>query len=462
MKPFTLSSIALSLGLAAAALSGSAGAHLGPVDPSFGDAGMRHYAFQAVNGGSNDQASVGCAAADGSFTVTGIASSANRLVTMRLQPNGSYDESYGTLGRVSVTLPGSPNDFVPGLCQPDGHMVMARASTAPNGEQNLQVLRVLKHSGQLDTQFGSGGIVNLDLDAEVVTPLGQQEMPLGVNALPNGDIAITGQAQVKDPGGERGFIVLLAANGSLKRARVFTTNISEYATTTVEAPDGRLWVFGKNGRNGGAYRLTLNRTTLEQEDILERTLPFYADATVSAGRAIDARTVVLAGAARYNVRGGGGSADRVQLFVFREESASVTELDTITLDGQPVTIDLAPGRQLITVLPGRRVLLGAQARPYNQMQHSGIYLGMAHIARDGQIYAETGFGATESSVIAFRPATPPCTGIPADHRVSRLTLWLGMPVLVGGVAIDCNRDENAEDYLVTRLRPDYLFADGWE
>ncbi|MCQ4167068.1 hypothetical protein [Tahibacter harae] len=459
MKPFTLSSIALSLGLTAAALGGSAGAHVGPLDPAFGDGGMRNYAFQAVNGGSNDQASVGCAAADGSFTVTGIASGENRLVTLRLKPDGDYDETYGAQGRVSVTLPGSPNDFVPGLCQPDGHMVMARASTAAGEEQNLQILRVLKHTGQLDPQFGSGGIVNLDLDAQVVTALGRQEMPLGVNALPNGDIAVTGQAQLQDSSEYRGFIVLLAANGSLKRARVFTTDISDNATTTVEAPDGRLWVFGQNGRNGGAYRLTLSRTTLEQEDILERPLPFSNSAVVGAGRALDARTVALAGAIRYNVRG--NSADRVLLFVFDEDSASVDELEPVTLDGQPVTIDLAPGRQLITVLPGRRVLLSGQIRPYSHMQHSGIYLGMAHVRRDGAIYTENGFGATESSVIAFRPATPPCAGTPPEHRVSRLTLWLGMPVLVGGVTPDCGAEANSEDYLVARMRPDYLFADGW-
>lgn len=461
MKEFPFSSIALSLGLAAAALSGSVGAHLGPVDPSFGDAGMRNYAFQAVNGGSNDRASVGCAAADGSFTVTGIASSENRLVTLRLRPNGDYDTSYGVQGRVSVTLPGSYNDFVPGLCQPDGHMVMARASTAPNDEQNLQILRVLKHTGQLDPQFGSGGIVNLDLDAEVVTALGQQEMPLGVNALPNGDIAITGQAQLQDASERRGFIVLLAANGSLKRARVFTTDISNNATTTVEAPDGRLWVFGQNGRNVGAYRLTLNRTTLEQEDVLERPLPgSFSGAAVGTGRVLDAGTVVLAGAIRYNLRG--NSADKALLFVFREDSASVDELDSARLDGQLLEASLAPGRQLVTVLPGRRVLISAQARPYNIPQQSGIYLAMAQVSRDGQIQAENGFGNGESSVIAFRPATPPCTGTPADHRASRLTLWLGMPVLVGSVTPDCGAAANGEDYLVTRLRPDYLFADGWE
>lgn len=460
MKQFAIFSIALSLGLATA-LSGSAGAHVGPLDPAFGDAGMRNYAFQAINGGSNDRASVGCAAGDGTFTVTGIASSENRLVTMRLLRNGDYDSSYGVQGRVSVTLPGSYNDFVPGLCQPDGHMVLARASTAPDGEQNLQVLRVLKHTGQLDPQFGSGGIVNLDLDAEVIPALGQQEMPLGANALPNGDIAVTGQAETRDPGGPRGFVVLLGADGTLKRARVFTTNISENATTTVEAPDGRLWVFGENGRNGGAYRLTLNRTTLEQEDVLERPLPTAtARAAIGTGRMVDAETVVLAGALRYNLRG--GNADRALLFVFREDSAAVEELDEARLDGQLMEASLAPGRQLVTVLPGRRVLISAQAKPYFIPQQSGIYLAMAHVRRGGQIHAENGFGAGESSVIAFRPTTPPCSGTPADHRASRLTLWLGMPALVGNVAPDCSQATNGEDYLVTRLRPDYLFAEGWD
>jgi hypothetical protein len=454
--------IALPLALALASLFGTASAHVGPVDPTFGDAGMKSYGFQPVNSSTqHDYASVGCAAADGTFTTTGFASGENRIVTMRLLPNGEYDKSYGFEGRVSVPLSGSYNDFVPGLCQPDGHMVMARATTQPGGEQNLQILRVLKHTGQLDVAgFGSGGLVHVDLDTFFPGQLGTQEMPLGVNALSNGDIAVSGQTEMAN--GERhGFVVLLASNGAIRAVRVLTLGY-EYANTVVEAPAGfspnpSLWVFGKEYNYAGAYRLTVDRQTLEPGAHTLATYNPSSPIMLGSGRAIDADTVVMPAAVQSN---NPFILPSALLFVFHRDRGAFVALGAATLSGSPLEPVRTPGHQAVTVLPGRRVLLAASAKVPGDDRNGGMYLGMARIGRDhAGNRPEPGFvGGVVQAAAVFEPLNPNCFGAGIYHKVSRLTLWLGMPVLVGSVDAICGTADS--DYLVARIRPDYIFADG--
>lgn len=456
--------IAFSLALSLAPLFGTAHAHLGPVDPSFGDAGMRNYGFQAVNGSTqHDYASVGCSAADGTFTATGIASGQNRIVTMRLLPNGAYDESFGSGGRVSVNLPGSYNDFVPGLCQPDGHMVMARAVTDADGEQNLQIIRVLKHTGQPDVAgFGSGGIVHVNLDNYFPGQLGTQEMPLGVNALSNGDIAVSGQTQLVD-GSRRGFVVLLASNGSIRGVTVLESRGYESANTVVEAPaDGSpnaaLWVFGKEFDYAGAYRVTLDRQTLQPFGPVARaTLDPSTPLTLGSGRVVDAETVVMPAAVTSRMP---AVLPTALLFVFHRDQGTFVTLPAATVGGNFMELAQTPGHQAVTVLPGRRVLMAASAQAAGGRDKENIYLAMARIGRTmAGDRVESGFVGAAAQPAAFEPPSPTClNGAGVSHKVSRLTLWLGMPVLVGSVNAICATA--SDDYLVARIRPDYLFADG--
>src|SRR5690606_21580816 len=75
--------------LVVAAVTSFAIAHDGPLDPRFGDGGMRNYGFQPFNGsGREDVATAVCQGPNGTLLVVGEASDARRIVTMRLLPNG--------------------------------------------------------------------------------------------------------------------------------------------------------------------------------------------------------------------------------------------------------------------------------------------------------------------------------------------------------------------------------------
>ncbi|HSX58993.1 MAG TPA: hypothetical protein VLF18_02225 [Tahibacter sp.] len=433
--------------LALAMAAATSAAHEGPLDPSFGDGGMRAYGFQAIDGGNSDQAIVGCATANGTFTVMGSASSERRIVTMRLLKDGSIDTGFSADGKESFVLPGTYTHFAPGLCQPDGHMVAARSITAPDGEQHLQIFRVLKHTGQLDEGFGNAGVVTIDLD-QWIPGLDKEEMPLGVNVLANGDLAVSGRVALRTDE-ERGFVVLLGADGSVRRVAAVANLRSRTATTVVDAPDGRLWVFGQNGRIPGAYRATLNRTTLAWEAVLEYRAPANQWAFVGNGRVVDAQTVVLAAGATPM----GTWNTWPQLIVFRAASVSAISLPLPVLDEKVLYVDATFGGQGVTVLPGRRVLFAATAEDVSINTELGVHFAMAQIGDDaGGDRIDPSFGIAGAQTAAFRPRSPACASEPPLHYYGRLTLWLDRPSFVGSVYADCDGNGSGSDYLVMRLR----------
>lgn len=418
------------------------------LDPAFGDGGMRHYGFQPINGGSQDYGAVACAGANGTLTMTGIASSQQRVVTIRLQSDGSYDPAFGFSGKASFGLPGSYNHYMPGLCQPDGHLVLARWLGPADGEQSIQILRVLKQTGQPDPSFGNNGVVDIDLDSWI-PGLGQRETPLSVNALPNGDLAVGGDAQLAE-GRSRGFIALLRADGSVRTVQALANLRSANVYATVQAPDGRLWAFGRNGRVEGVYRATLNRDSLAWEGVLEQAAPTGYLYALGPARPLDANTVVMPAA---TVSQNPGAA--LQLIMFRADSISA-----LPLPGPPPG-HLASGDVALTVLPGRRVLLSSLATQSGSNIRVGIHFAAARVGYDtAGDRLELQFGTGGSQLISYRAPDPACATVLPMHGSVRLTLWDGLPVLASSVAQNCPSGTDGMDYLVGRLRPDYLFGDG--
>lgn len=437
--------------------AGVAAAQVGPLDPTFGDGGMRHYGFQAVNGLVGDRAIVACAGANGTLTVTGAASTAQRVVTVRLRDNGDYDTSFSDDGKASFDLPGTFADFTPGLCQSSGHLVVARPLTAGDGEQNLQIFRVHRDDGQLDPGFGNGGVVTIDLD-QWVGGLGKEEMPLGIHQLANGDIAVSGRVTL-GAGGERGFVVVLSNGGAARGITVLSDLRSRTATTVVDAPDGRLWVFGQNGRVNGAFRATLARDTLAWEAVLEQLAPAGYTTWVGGGRMLDANTVVLGSTTGPTPGYDGGP----QLIVFRAASVSVLPLPAAMLDGQPHGLTARFGMSGVTVLPRRRVLIASLAHPIGTGPDTGVHFAMGEIGGDASgDRVDALFGAGGAQTAAFRPALPGCAAVRPNHRFGRLTLWRGLPTFVGTADASCTAANTGEDYLVARIRTDDIFSNGFD
>jgi uncharacterized delta-60 repeat protein len=133
----------------------------GGLDPSFSGDGKLTASITVNNFGS-DRARKVMAQPDGKIVVVG--ESDGRIALLRYQTNGVLDSAFGTGGVVVTPL--GPNDFVyigGAALLSDGRIVVGgEVSLETNPTPDLIVTRYLA-DGQLDSTFGSGGVLIRDL-----------------------------------------------------------------------------------------------------------------------------------------------------------------------------------------------------------------------------------------------------------------------------------------------------------
>lgn len=156
----------------------------GALDTSFGSGGK---VTTAISTG-NDIITGMAVQPDGRVVVCGstTSSAVARFVIARYNPGGSLDSSFGTNG-FTIT------NFSSGSCapasivmQPDGKFVVGGYTFqgATNGKNNFALARY-DSSGDLDTSFGTGGLVNTDFS-------GSDDMVGGLALQPDGKIVAGG------------------------------------------------------------------------------------------------------------------------------------------------------------------------------------------------------------------------------------------------------------------------------
>lgn len=424
-------------------------AHTGPFDPRFGEGGVAAYGFQPVAGNIADEASVGCPGPNGSFVVSGSASSGRRIVTVRLRPDGSLDTDFSGDGKESFDLVADRGAAAPAVCQPNGDPVMVRIATAAGGEQNLRLVRVKRDTGLPDAGFGNGGVVDLDLDL-YISGLGQAEVPMGLNVLANGDLVVSGYVSLAGSGFTGGFVALLDAAGGVRAARQVDC---WHVTSTLENPDGALWSFGSSG--GGACRITLDRDTLAPG--LRVTHELGPTLRAGAARMVREGTVAMAAVVRNP-----DASYRPLLMVFRGDAVTPLALPSPALQGTALGMSDAVGTSGVHILPGGRVLFAGTARDPATGGDNGLYFAMMQVGRaPGQDQLESAFGNGGMQVGRFQPDTTACNNEKPRQLLYRTTAWLGRPAFVGMVDGDC-LDGSGDNYLVGRVETGYLFADSFD
>jgi uncharacterized delta-60 repeat protein len=142
-----------------------AAAQAGSLDPSFGANGIVATSLRATNAVALQS--------DGKIVLGGVGVFNNGLsdTLIRLNTNGSLDTSFGTGGVANFT-PGNTaaaNGFFAMAIQPNGEIVAAEVTTTEQGGyfNFVQVARV-ESNGSLDTSFGNGGFTTTT--AIVFTP----------------------------------------------------------------------------------------------------------------------------------------------------------------------------------------------------------------------------------------------------------------------------------------------------
>lgn len=163
-------------------LSGMAMAQAGQLDSSFGAGGI----FITHDTQSFDAVADAVALqSDGKIVIGGELSSLAGV--LRLTANGVLDSSFGSGGMVTINVPGALGGGVQVIgvaIQPDGKIVAGISTANSDGEESFSLAR-LNANGSLDTTFGSSGIVTS-------LPFGQGRSPTVLALQPDGKILLAG------------------------------------------------------------------------------------------------------------------------------------------------------------------------------------------------------------------------------------------------------------------------------
>lgn len=453
-----------SISLCAAAVA--ANAHDGPLDPFFGDGGMRSYGFQSYYGSGRDDkaAAVACPGPNGTLVVTGEASNATRLVTMRLLPNGDYDPSYGYGGRVSVEVAMTPEYYMAGLCLPGNKILLARRTRIGTiGETNIQLLRLDAGTGRLDPGFGQGGATMLDLDAWHAG-LQRTESPLALIPLDGGEVLLTGHVSVADR--VAAFAARIQDDGYVPVARVYT-DVAHRATANtfmaaMTASDGNLWGIIEGKQPGSdrvtPFRVRFDRMTLQWLDMPD-PLPNRTGDEIYGGRGVRVREDVLAVPLIQHIVGSSPARGLPGIMIYRATGKVFLPLPAPSLPGEALTISYLYALQSALLLPGDRVLVSFAVTRSGESTPIGMHLAMVQvgpaIGSDGLVKS---FGIGGAQTARFRPVGGSCTAAPVAQDFSGMAVWNGAPALVGNVDSSCNNSGGGLDYLVARLDVERVYA----
>lgn len=240
----------------------------GSLDATFGSGGIAINDL-SVNLGEGLRAIVrmddGRYVACGTFFSPGTATD---FVVARFNGDGSLDSSFDGVGyAVTSFLQSGPGGSLFDQCnavaiQADG-MIVSAGFTAQNGPNQVALTRHTP-SGVLDTNFGSGGKVDINASA---TANGSSEARALI-ALPDGKLLVAGYAF--GPGNSEFLVMRLNANGSpdttfggsgIVRTPVGTGE--DMANAMVRQPDGRIVLAGSEIAADGRRDFALARYTAD-------------------------------------------------------------------------------------------------------------------------------------------------------------------------------------------------------
>ena len=167
----------------------------GRLDPSFNATGIR-----TLDTGGDDYAYSLAIQPDGKIVVVGETTTGQNALVYRLNPDGSFDKTFGTEGIRAIDS-GAREEAFEVAIQPDGKIVVVGSTTATNGGDGA-VYR-LNPDGSLDDTFDKDGARGIDS--------GGREEAYAVALQPDGKIVVAGATTA----GKAAAVYRLNPDGSL-------------------------------------------------------------------------------------------------------------------------------------------------------------------------------------------------------------------------------------------------------
>jgi uncharacterized delta-60 repeat protein len=193
----------------------------GNLDITFARNGIFTFSLTTDNG-STCQANAVALQSDGKIVVAGQLG--NRSGLIRLNPNGTLDNAFGTAGVVVVNhFGGDIDQFIVGMVIQSDGKILAAATGVPQGGQVAR----LNTNGSLDTTFGTSGIATLPLNAGLLT------------LQSDGKIIVTG--------GQLGSALMARLNPNGQLDTAFGTNgvapLADFGSSAIALqPDGKILI----------------------------------------------------------------------------------------------------------------------------------------------------------------------------------------------------------------------------
>jgi uncharacterized delta-60 repeat protein len=222
----------------------------GSLDETFGTRGVTNAAFSTLGGGGSHAMAL---QPDGKIIVGGAseqvfnAPDKSQFALARFNPDGSLDAGFGAGGKITTSAGASAAIDAVAL-QSDGKIVVAGTSVATDGSTRLMVARYTS-SGQLDGTFAGGGVA--------LAPFSLPAVAGSIIVQPDGDIVAIGATDLKagvPGGGDDQLDVALAryrADGSVIATfdayAIFKGGISGGLGHGSIQPDGRIVVACQRG-----------------------------------------------------------------------------------------------------------------------------------------------------------------------------------------------------------------------
>ena len=229
----------------------------GTLDPGFDGDGKATVPFN-LGGTNNDAATDLVIQPDGKIVVVGSAATAANgtdLAIVRLDPDGSPDETFNTDGKLDfgINLGGTNNDVAEAVALSGDKIVLA--GTAENSPTLSEaVVAVVTTEGNQDFTFAGGGVVTL----RYASLLGRYTAK-DVAVQPDGGIVLTGQAENPTGADNNIGIARITSAGVLdstfdddgRRALNISNDGTreDAAETVIIQPDGKIFIAGFSARD---------------------------------------------------------------------------------------------------------------------------------------------------------------------------------------------------------------------
>lgn len=224
---------------------------------------------------------------DNKIVVTGMVPAAGPpndtdMVTVRFNPDGSQDPTFGSGGVVITDFAGGADTVSGLLIQPDQKIVIAGESRVvsfkPDGGTVIDDFALVRYNpnGSLDPTFGNGGKVSTDFD-------GGADFAMSIALQPNGKIVAAGGAGPQQTGANDFGLARYNPNGSLDptfgNGGLVITDFNgrlDNARDVVLQTDGKILAAGFTG-DGTAFDVDFALARYNGDIVLPPSCGLYSD-----------------------------------------------------------------------------------------------------------------------------------------------------------------------------------------